>query len=687
MNTTNRTLAFLCTAGVSLLLAVAVNYAGRPSTSEGFSEVGQEFFPEFLDPLKASELSVVRYDSENREAQSFSVRKNDKGFWTIPSHHDYPAEAEERLARTAASMIGIRKVALQSRSKDDWGRYGVADPADEAVAAPSAEEGEEKKDPRGTRLTLKDSSGNALVDLIVGASVEGRPQQFFVRQPDKNPVYIAKLNVDLSTKFADWIEPDLLNLNQPDINRVLVNRYSIDEQKGEIVPGEVMDFNKDRTAGKWALDGLNAESEQLKEAAITDLVRNLDQLKIVGVRPKPAGLNADLTVTEEVANNPLLRQVLQQDMARQGFFIARGPQNSVQLVSNEGEVIAGTSNGVRYTLYFGEIARGSAKDIETGLAEKATEGAATENGDAKPDPPAEAKPADAEKPSTEDAEKGPRRYLLVKVDYDEALLGVKPTEPAVPEKPAILNESAPAAPPADAPKPAEGDKPAGDKPADQKPAEEKPAEDKPPENAPEAPKAEAGNQNSSQQSADPGSCDEPAATAATDEKPAAATPAEPVPATAQPPAEAKPTDEKPATEKPTETTPAEKPAASDEAAKPADPAAPQAPPTAPPDPKAEAQKQYDQAMGEYEAAKAAYPGALKAWEDRAKEGQKRVKELGTRFSGWYYVITAESFEKFQLNRAAVVEPKTAAPATDAPPGGPGLPGLQGLPGLPGAPGN
>lgn len=651
MNTTNRTLAFLCVAGVSLLLAVAVNYAGRPSTSEGFSEVGQEFFPDFLDPLKASELSVVRYDAENREPQSFSVRKNDEGYWTIPSHHDYPAEAEERLARTAASMIGIRKIALQSRSKDDWGRYGVADPSDDAVATPPSDDNEEQKDPRGTRLTLKDNSGNPLVDLIVGAAVDGRPQQFFVRQPDKNPVYIAKLNVDLSTKFADWIEPDLLKLNQPDINRVLVNRYSIDEQEGKIVPGEVLDFNKDRTAGKWSLEGINAESEQVKEAAVTDLVRNLDQLKIVGVRPKPEGLNADLTVTEEVANNPLLRQVLQQDMARQGFFIARGPQNSVQLVSNEGEVIAGTSNGVRYTLYFGEIARGSAKDIETGLADQSAADATAENADAKPTPDAEATPADAPETPADDPEKGPRRYLLVKVDYDEALLGTKPTEPTAPEKPAILNENPAPPTPGDAPKP---------------PATEQPDADKVPEQ---------------------GNCDEPT--------PAPAPPADEKPADEKP-ADEKPADEKPADEKPAETTPSEKPAPADETATPdkpatpTEPATPQAPPTAPPDPKAEAQKSYDQAMGEYEAAKAAFPGALKSWEDRAKEGQKRVRELSNRFSGWYYVITAESFEKFQLNRAAVVEPKSATPAPDAPPGGggiPGLPGLQGIPGLPGSPGN
>jgi hypothetical protein len=81
---------------------------------------------------------------------------------------------------------------------------------------------------------------------------------------------------------------------------------------------------------------------------------------------------------------------------------------------------------------------------------------------------------------------------------------------------------------------------------------------------------------------------------------------------------------------------------------------------------------------------------VKAWEDRAKEGKKRVKELSTRFSNWYYVITAESFEKFQLTRESSVEPKSAAPEVGAE-GGPGMPGGLppglSIPGLQGFPGN
>jgi hypothetical protein len=536
-----------------------------------------------------------------------------------------------------------------------------------AAAAPEADD--KKEETRGTRITLRDNSSNSLVDLIVGKAVEGREKHFYVRQPDKNPVFIAKLDADLSAKFSDWIEPDLLKLNQNDIVKVTVDQYSVDEEQGAILQGEVFDFQKDKTTSKWDMKGLNPDIESLKEAAVTDITKNLDQLKIVGVRPKPEGLNADLTVSPEVAQNPLMRQVLQTDMQRQGFYIARGENNQVKLVSNEGELLAGTNNGVRYTLYFGEIARGTAKDIETGLNDKKpAEGEAkTEGGEAKADGEkgAEGAEADAAKPEDkpEDSESGPRRYLLVKVDYDESLLGPKPTEPVAPEKPAILNEEAAPAPaedkkpdaPADAPK---ADAPPADAPKDAPAAEEKPAADAAPKEESPAP----------EKPADPGSCDEPAAAEpVAAAEPAAAEPAAPA-QDAAPAAEAKPTEPAaavPAQEGQPAPADGEQPAAE----------APAASAQPPVDPKAEAQKQYDQSMGEYEAAKAGFAGALKAWESKAKEGKKKADELSSRFGAWYYVISAESFEKFKLTRDAVVGPKEEPKPAD----GAAVPGLGGPP--------
>jgi hypothetical protein len=88
-----------------------------------------------------------------------------------------------------------------------------------------------------------------------------------------------------------------------------------------------------------------------------------------------------------------------------------------------------------------------------------------------------------------------------------------------------------------------------------------------------------------------------------------------------------------------------------------------------------------QALGKYEAEKTGFADALKSWEDRKKEGEKLAKELSTRFGAWYYVISADSFEKLRPSRADVVGPKEAAKA-DAPGAAPsfdnphgGIPGL------------
>ena len=732
MNTTNRTLTFVAVAAFAALSAVGVKYISRPVANADFADVGQEFFAEFTDPLKATSLSVAKYDADAKEPMAFSVKQDDKGRWVIPSHHDYPAEAKDRLARTAASFIGAKKMALQSRSKDDWGRYGVADPEDDVAVDPNAKEGE-KDESRGTRVTLRDSGGNALVDLIIGKQVEGQNQRYYVRQPEKNNVYIAEITADLSAKFSDWIEPDLLKLNQADIVQVVVDKYSVDEEQGGIVPGETLEFDKDTTANKWTLAGLDAEAESVKEAPINDLARNLDQLKIVGVREKPEGLNADLTVSEESVGNPLVMQILMADMQRQGFFIARGENGQRKLVSNEGELVAGTKNGVRYTLYFGEVARGTAKDIETGLnekaaAEEAATKAATEGekedavvDDEKKDA-ADAADAGDNPPKPEvkpvDAESGPRRYLLVKVDFDESLMGAKPTEPVAPEMPAILKEeAAPAETPADAKPetpatpapapdaaaekaaPADAAAPADDAaapandaatPKDDTPpkTEEKPVDDPAPKDA--AP-------DESKESSSESGCDEPVVDEAVAPEPKGVKPApadeaapksdEPQPAPTEPatgdetpeiiPKKPEPSEsETPATD-----TPATDPLAANGEENPAPPVITPQETVPPVDPKAEAQKQYLQALGKFEAEKSGFADALKSWEDRSKEGEQLAKELSTRFGAWYYVISADSFEKLRPSRADVVGPKEAAKPGD-PGAAPSFDSLHGgIPGL------
>ena len=114
MNETSKTVAFVISACLLGVAAGATHWMTQPKPVAGFEKVGQEFFPDFEDSLAAQALEVMVYDEETDGLREFSVENKD-GLWRIPSHHDYPAEAADRLARTATSVIGLTRESLVAR--------------------------------------------------------------------------------------------------------------------------------------------------------------------------------------------------------------------------------------------------------------------------------------------------------------------------------------------------------------------------------------------------------------------------------------------------------------------------------------------------------------------------------------------------------------------------------------------
>jgi hypothetical protein len=49
--------------------------------------------------------------------------------------------------------------------------------------------------------------------------------------------------------------------------------------------------------------------------------------------------------------------------------------------------------------------------------------------------------------------------------------------------------------------------------------------------------------------------------------------------------------------------------------------------------------------------------AYKKWEENVKKGKETAETLSKRFAPWYYVISASSFDKIHVNRAALVVKK------------------------------
>ena len=234
MSETRRTMTYA--GGALLLLTLAFLTAPRHITPDAFLDRGEAFFPEFTDPNVATTLEVIEFDEETAAARPFKVTFNENK-WTIPSHHDYPADGKERLAKTAAGVIDIKKDDFRSNNVADHEAFSVLDPLDQTVTTLKG---------RGKRVTIKGESGQILADLIIGNKLEGRANLRFVRLPDQKRVYVSRIDIDISTQFEDWIDRALLQVNQSDIEQMTLKDYSINERTGTINQRDVVILDRDQ---------------------------------------------------------------------------------------------------------------------------------------------------------------------------------------------------------------------------------------------------------------------------------------------------------------------------------------------------------------------------------------------------------------------------------------------------------
>jgi hypothetical protein len=380
MSETRKTIGFAVLAVV--LAAVAIFTTPRRAVPEEFADRGEPFFPGFTDPNLATTLEVIEFDEATASARPFKVTfKN--GLWTIPSHHDYPADGKDRLAQTAAGLIGLTKDDFRSSNVADYQACGVIDPLDETATSLRG---------RGKRVTIRDAEDRVLADLIIGKQVEDRPDYRFVRVPDQKRIYITRTRLEVSTRFADWIEPDLLQVDQGKIQKITVRDYSIDERFRTVEQRDTVVLT--RRGDQWILNRMPA-GQEVDVAKVNQMLRALDDLAIAGVRPKPPGISADLKRRE--GSVALTEANLLELQSRGYYFTVDG-----RLLSNEGEVECETSEGIRYTLRFGEVLFGRGEQVSAG-----TEG-----------------PSERESAEPNQAASGPaeNRYLFLTASFDPGLV-------------------------------------------------------------------------------------------------------------------------------------------------------------------------------------------------------------------------------------------------------------------------
>jgi len=347
--------------------------------------------------------------------------------WSIPSHSDYPADADKQVANAATALMGLQILSVEGDTQADHEKFGVVDP-DPKKLKPGATG-------VGMRVTMRDKNSKDLLSLIIGKEVPGRQGLRYIRRTGQDPIYTAAVNTsNLSTNFDRWIEKNILKMNAWDLDRLWLRDYStglsMDEQGQVGVErenrGEIILEYADQGEPRWKLiedrrvnkDGTfspnkMADDEELNTARLDELKNALDDLKIVDVARKPEGISADLKASTDFMKK---REAIL-TLASRGFIVAMTKAGGdIEICSKEGEVRALMKDGVQYVLRFGEIAADSA----TGPAKN----------DEKDKEQKEGQEKDAKKPTM-----GQNRYLFVMAEFNPEAIPKPQLEPLPEAKP------------------------------------------------------------------------------------------------------------------------------------------------------------------------------------------------------------------------------------------------------------
>ena len=421
--------------------------------------VGKDLFTKFTSADAATDLTITNYDTNFDKPVNFQVSRDKKtDQWVIPSEDGYPADAEEQMQKAVTALIDLEVVDVASEVAKDHELYGVLEPTADVAAGSKGV---------GMLVEVADGRKNKLAHLIIGKQDANNNELRFVRVQGEDVTYVVKLDLtNFTTDFNEWIEEDLLALNPLDIRTVALKDYAILEVVDPRTGGPIKQLiQRSDTAlawnqeeSKWNIGHMHefkepneptptelSENEELNSERLNELKNALDDLKIVGVKQKPADTN-------------------QVKLQEYGFYpFPTTDENNKKIAdvrSANGEVHVSLQDGIQYILRFGDIV-----------------------------------PLDAVKATSEDSTDNIYRYLVVAAKLDKSqipppALEPEPKLPAAPEKKpddAAPAKEAPKKPADPAKKPAAEKKPADPgacdddekQAADQKKPAEKETEKKP----------------------------------------------------------------------------------------------------------------------------------------------------------------------------------------------------------------
>ena len=199
-----RELTYLAIAtAVAVLLAVAAVWMRAASVAPAFRH--ELVFPGLVN--KANDVATILIESKG---SAFSVTRNAEGRWVLPGKFGYPADFN--LVRKTVLALSQLEAVDQRTARPDWyERLGLGAP---------------KTGGSGVMITLKDSQGNVLANLVTGQTVEGAAAAgniaLYARRGDDPQTYVVLGSYTAQPDQAQWLDKAFIDLPRDRMKTVAV---------------------------------------------------------------------------------------------------------------------------------------------------------------------------------------------------------------------------------------------------------------------------------------------------------------------------------------------------------------------------------------------------------------------------------------------------------------------------------
>jgi Domain of unknown function (DUF4340) len=276
---TTKSLTILGSLAVVLIGVVLL--ISQPDKS-GKSEVGQYLFPGVME--KINEVSQI---SVKMQTGTITIARTGES-WTVKEKHDYPANME-KIREVVVGLGELKILEAKTKKPELYDKLGLEDVEAEGLLS--------------TGITLKDSAGAPIADVIVGKQQPSKgslgQDEVYIRKSGEPQTWltIGKFSVE---KFpSEWLDKDFLeiepkrvrrvNITHPDKTKLMLEKKSPDDSdfivvnlpKGKEVQSQFAVNNIVSTVTSLGLEDVKPASEISfdEKSVVTAVFQTFDGLE------------------------------------------------------------------------------------------------------------------------------------------------------------------------------------------------------------------------------------------------------------------------------------------------------------------------------------------------------------------------------------------------------------------------